>query len=190
MSTYLHVNACNLSIFEGIPFILSQIIWWMYIKSSNFHQIPSPHSQIIKKFYDLLGQPSYNYYMQTFKSVARLWAGQFESYLAAQLTRQVSSWCGSNILQLIIFCTVYPLLAERINWDWCSKEHQTILWMLTLNIWVSTVFKTHNTWIWKIMVKGRQLYHVIINIFSRLNSANLSFSTFEPVRYINCNLQI
>ena len=60
--TYLHVNACNLSIFNGIPFILPQIIWWMYImRSCNFLKIPtcSPHSRVIKKFYDLLGQPSH-----------------------------------------------------------------------------------------------------------------------------------
>ena len=32
----------------------------MYIKRPcNFHQIPSSHSRVIKKFYDLLGQPSY-----------------------------------------------------------------------------------------------------------------------------------
>ena len=59
MPSYLYVNACNLSIFKGIPFLLSQIIWWMNIKRScNFHQFLNPQTRVVKKFYYLLGQPS------------------------------------------------------------------------------------------------------------------------------------
>ena len=63
------VNACNLSDFKGIPFILSQIICWMYIKRScNFHQIPSQHAW----FYDLVGQPLYVYISFSRKDYAQL----------------------------------------------------------------------------------------------------------------------
>ena len=48
-------------ILKGIPFILTKIICWMFIKrSSNFHRIPGPYPRVIKNLYDFLGQPSNN----------------------------------------------------------------------------------------------------------------------------------
>ena len=40
----------------------------MYIeRSCNFHKIPNSQSRVIKKFYDLLGRPSYFYFKPIFK---------------------------------------------------------------------------------------------------------------------------
>ena len=59
--THNQIKVHNIVIEIVIPPIFVQNVYVMYIKISyKYHRIPDTQSRVITKFYDFLGQPSYN----------------------------------------------------------------------------------------------------------------------------------